>query len=106
MPAANAPQPVSAVLRLLIARADRLPAGDAERHVRVCAYALAAACDRRGGVDTAIDQFARSLAQLQAGLSAGTRRRHQHDAPAIERLTETLRDDLPPLLQRGNLLST
>ena len=105
MPAANQAKPVSAVLRLLIARADRLPAGDAERHVQVCAYALAAACVRRGGVDTAISQFARSLAQLQAGLSAGTRRRHQHDAPAIQRLTETLRDELLPLLRHGNLLS-
>ena len=99
-------QPVSVALRVLIARADALPAGDVERHVQVCAHALAAACVRRTGVGAAIDRFAGSLAQLQAALSAGTRRRHQHDAPAMQRLMETLRNDLLPSLRRGNLLST
>jgi hypothetical protein len=106
MPAANEPQSVSAALRVLIARADALPAGEAERHVRLCAHALTTACVRRTGVDSAIDRLARSLTELQTALSAGTRRRHQHDAPAMQRLTDTLRDDLLPLLRRGNLLST
>ena len=104
--AANEPQSVSAALRILIARADALPAGEAERHVRVCAHARATACVRRTGVGSATDRLAHSLAQLQAALAAGTRRRHQHDAPAMQRLTETLRDDLLPLLRRRNLLST
>jgi hypothetical protein len=106
MRAADEPQPVSVALRILIARADALPAGDVERHVQVCAHALATACVRRIGVDAAIDRLAGSLAQLQAALSAGTRRRHQHDAPAMQRLMETLRNDLLPLLRRGNLRST
>jgi hypothetical protein len=106
MPTANEMQSVSAALRILIARADALPVGEAERHVRLCAHALPTACVRRIGVGSAIDRLARSLAQLQAALAAGTRRRHQHNAPAMQRLTETLRDDLLPLLRRGNLLST
>lgn len=97
-------QPVSVALRALIARAEALPAGDVERHVQECAHALAAACMRRADVGAAVDRFAGSVAKLQAELSAGTRRRHQHDAPAVQRLMETLRWELLPSLRHRNLL--
>jgi hypothetical protein len=106
MRAADELQPVSVALRTLVARADALPGGAVERRVQLCAHLLAAACIRRTGVSAAVDRLAGSLAQLQATLSAGTRRRHQHDAPAMQRLANALRDDLLPLLRRGNLLST
>lgn len=104
MAATNERQPVSVVLRHLIARAEALPEGRVERDVRASAHALAAACMGRDAVETAVDRFAGSLAQLDADLSAGTRRRHQHDAPAVQRLAETLRDELLPLLRHDNLL--
>jgi hypothetical protein len=106
MGAADELQPVSVALRTLIARADALPGGHVERHVQRCAHLLAAACIRRTGVSAAIDRLAAGLAELRATLCAGTRRRHQHDAPAMERLVEALRDDLLPVLRRDNLLST
>lgn len=97
-------QPVSVVLRMLIARADALPTGTIVPHVQACAHALAAACTRRAGVSAAVDRLARSLAQLEGELDAGTRRRHQHDEPAVRRLTETLRDELLPSLRVRRLL--
>ena len=104
MAATNNRQSMSAALRVLIVRAAALPEGHVERDVRACAHALAAACMCRDEVEAAVDRFARSLAQLQAHLSAGTRRRHQHDAPAVQQLVDTLRDELVPLLRHDKLL--
>ena len=104
MAATNDRQPMSVALRLLIEHAEALPEGDVERDVRASAHALAAACMGRDAVERAVDRFAGSLTQLHAHLSAGTRRRHRHDEPAVQRLAATLRDELLPLLQHDHLL--
>jgi hypothetical protein len=72
--------------------------------VQACAHALPAACVRRAGVSAAVDELIRGLAQLEAELHAGTRRRHQHDEPAVRRLTDTLRAELLPSLRLRRLL--
>jgi len=95
---------VAAALRALIARADALPAGGVERHVQVCTHELAAACVRRVGIRAAVDRLAGSLSQLQAALSDGPRRREQHDAQAVERLLETLQEQLLPELRKKGIL--
>jgi hypothetical protein len=104
MSASDQRQPVSVALRTLIARADALPAGEVVPHVQACAHALAAACTSRAGVGAAVDRMDRSLTQLEVELSAGTRRRHQHDTPAVQRLAETLRNELVPSLRLRRLL--
>lgn len=98
------PQPVAVALRALIACAEALPAGDAERHVQTSAHELAAACVRRADVRAAVDRLAEAVTQLQRVLLSGARRRQQHDALAVERLLETLQEQLLPELRANGLL--
>ncbi len=98
------PERVAAALRALIARADALPAGEIERHVQACAHELTAACVRRTGIRAAVDRLAASVSQLQVSLSQGSRRHEQHEAPAVERLLETLQEQLLPELRKKGVL--
>ena len=98
------PERVAAALRALIARAEALPPGDLERHVQACAHELTAACVRRTGIRAAVDRMAAGVAQLQAALAQGSRRHEQHEAPAVERLLETLQEQLLPQLRKKGLL--
>jgi hypothetical protein len=98
------PQPVSVALRALITCAEALPAGDAERHVETCAHELAAACVHRADVRPAVDRLTAAVTQLQGALLNGPRRRQQHDAPLVERLLETLQEQLLPELRTHGLL--
>ena len=85
-------------------RAEALPPGEIERHVQACAHELTAACVHRSGIRAAVDRMAASVAQLQAALSHGSRRQERHDAPAVERLLETLQEQLLPQLRKKGLL--
>jgi hypothetical protein len=98
------PQPVAVALRALIACAEALPSGDAERHVEACAHELAAACVQRADVRAAVDRLTRAVTQLQGVLLDGPRRRQQHDKAAVERLLESLQEQLLPELRTHGLL--
>jgi len=97
-------QLVTVALRALIARAEALPAGEVEHHVQACAHELAAACLRGADIRPAVDRLAAAIGQLQSALKEGPRRRERHDAPAIERLLETLQETLIPELRTSGLL--
>lgn len=96
--------PIDAAVQRVLAQAERLPSGDCKRHVQASARDLASACWRRQGVPAAVDRFAASVRQLQAGLAEGTRRRERDNAPAVERLLEALQEELLPELRRSGLL--
>ena len=87
-----------------MARADALPDGEVEHHVQTCAHELATACAGGADVRAAVDRLAAAVSQLQGELKDGPRRREQHDAPAIERLLETLQETLIPELRTNGLL--
>ena len=96
--------PIDAALRTVIARAERLPDGDGEHHVRASVRELASACSCGEGVRDAVDRLAGSVRQLQTELLEGSRRRERHEAVAIERLLEALQEELLPELRRSGLL--
>ena len=98
------PQPVAVALRALIARAEALAAGDVEHHVQTCAHELAASCARRADVRPAVDRLVAAVNQLQGALMDGPRRRERHDSAAVERLLETLQEQLLPALRTNGLL--
>ena len=99
-----APQPVADALRALIARADALPGGDAERYVQACTHELATACTRGDGIRPAVDRLVSAIKQLQGALTDGPRRRAERDGPAVERLLETFQEQLLTELRRQSLL--
>ena len=78
--------------------------GDAEHHVQTCTHELAASCSRREDVRAAVDRLVAAVSQLRGALMDGSRRRERHDAAAVERLLETLQEQLLPELRTNGLL--
>jgi hypothetical protein len=97
------PDIVSAVQHVT-SLAERLPAGELERHVAVSAQELARACSDQEGVFAAVDRLVEGIRQLQLARSQGARRQEQHGAAAVERLLEAFQEELLPELRRAGLI--
>lgn len=82
--------------------AARLGAGDAESHVQRSLAELAAAIGRQDPLAHSLDRLATSLRQLQMSREHGLRRVEQHGAIGVERVLETIQEEIMPLL-RGRL---
>lgn len=95
---------LDAAVQSIVERAGALPSGDAEHHVVASVRELQRACAEREGVEGAVHRLMESVRQLQAQHARGRRRQQQHDAPAVERLLESLQEELLPELRRSGLL--
>jgi hypothetical protein len=80
--------------------ATRLGPGDPEGHVRRSLAELATAIGKQEDSAHALDRLVQSLRQLQSSRESGRRRDQQSGAVGIERVLESIQEDLLPRLRR------
>jgi hypothetical protein len=86
------------------AMAQRLAAGSSTEHVRRSVRELSQAVREGAPVGPAIARVLTSIRQAQGEDGAGSRRQQRAAQPALERLLNTVQEDLLPALQRAGRL--
>ncbi|HEX2344026.1 MAG TPA: hypothetical protein VHI98_26385 [Vicinamibacterales bacterium] len=79
--------------------ATRLGSGDPEGHVRRSLAELTDAIGKQEQSAHAVDRLVQSLRQLQSSRDRGRRRDQQRGAVGIERVLESIQEDLLPRLR-------
>jgi hypothetical protein len=95
-------------LAAIVERADalalRLETGPSTDHVRRSVHELAQAVIGGARVGPAVERVLASIRQLQGEDDAGPRRHQRAAQPAVERLLNTVQEELLPALQRAGRL--
>jgi hypothetical protein len=90
---------VDASLKRVSRLAARLGSGESENHVQRSLAELASAIGRQEELAPPLDRLMVSLRQLQQSRDRGRRRDEQRGAAGIERLLETIQEELLPILR-------
>lgn len=90
---------VDASLKRVSRLAARLGPGDPENHVKRSLAELASAIGGQQELAPPLDRLMVSLRQLQQSRDQGRRRDEQRGAVGIERMLETIQEDLLPILR-------
>jgi len=91
---------IEAALQAVEKFAGRLSGGDAQGDVRRSVEELRVAVATKAGVEPAVDRLLLSLRGLNAAGLDGLRRDFQRGSPSVDRLVETVEQELLPAVRR------
>jgi hypothetical protein len=95
---------LAAIVERVDALALRLETGPSTDHVRRSVHELSQAVIGGARVGPAVERVLASIRQLQGEDDAGSRRHQRAAQPAVERLLNTVQEELLPALQRAGRL--
>jgi hypothetical protein len=92
--------PIETALRSVDEFAGRLPAGDAEAHVRRSLDEVRTAFTTRAALEPPVDRLLRSLTMLNSSAAQGALRRFRRRSVSSARLLSAIQRELLPALRR------